>query len=91
MYAKLDKFFKGRLHLVGVRSQIIGRIRGAARSRKKEVFTGHFGLQNRLSRVKVSHAPINTRFGSLSIKVFCAYHRSPRFSVKRAFVRATNY
>lgn len=87
MKAKLDKVLNGKKVLAGFSSQLIGRIRGSNRSRKKVIFWGNLGLQDRLRRIQTKSTAINTRYGSLGVKVICAFKKISRFKAKRAFFK----
>ena len=87
MKAKLDKVLKGKKVIAGFSSQLIGRIRGSNRSRKKVLFWGNLGLQDRLRRIQTKSTAINTRYGTLGVKVICAFKKHTRFKTKRAIFK----
>ncbi len=86
MKAKLDKILNGKKVIAGLSSQLIGRIRGSNRSRKKVTIWGNLGQQDRLRRILTNSTAINTRYGTLGIKVVCALKRNRRNKAKRMVI-----
>ena len=71
MKAKLDKVQKGKKKVVGLKTQLVGRIRGSTRSRKMVYTWGNQGQQDRLRRIEYTAGTIQTRYGTLGLKVQC--------------------
>ena len=59
----------------GVRVVVKGRIRGMNRKRKKVVQYGKQNQQDRLSRIEYGAGVINTKYGTLGVKVQSAQVR----------------
>jgi ribosomal protein S3 len=73
---------------VGLKTQLVGRIRGSNRSRTKEMIWGNLGLQDRLRRVETNSTAVNSRYGTLGVKVISAYkrvrvHKTPRILINK--------
>jgi len=80
MKAKLDKVQNGRKKIVGLVTQLNGRIRGSSRSRKLVYTWGKQGQQDRLRRIDYSAGAVNTRYGTLGVKIQCAIRKLTKSS-----------
>lgn len=91
MKAKLDKVQNGKKKVVGLVTQLNGRIRGSTRSRKLVYTWGKQGQQDRLRRIDYTAGAINTRYGTLGVKIQCAirklYFSSPSHIIKKLQTR----
>jgi ribosomal protein S3 len=79
MKAKFDKVINRRKKVIGIVTQLVGRIRGSNRSRKLVYTWGKLAQQDRLHRIDYSAGAINSRYGSLGIKILCSFKYFPYF------------
>lgn len=75
MKAQIDREQMGEQRLKGLKIVVKGRIRGGNRKQKKVVQYGKQNQQDRLSRIDQGAGVINTRYGTLGIKVQSAKER----------------
>ena len=83
MKAQIDREQTGEQRVGGVKIEIAGRIRGANRAGKKVKKEGRQRQQDRLSRIELGAGPINTRYGTLGVKVQSAKERREELEKER--------
>lgn len=75
MKARIDQERIGEVYNKGIEMQVIGRIKGANRATKKVIRIGKQGQQDRRSRIELGEGAVNTKYGTLGIKVKRATER----------------
>ena len=72
MRARIDQEQTGERRVKGVEMQIIGRIKGANRASRKVIKQGRQDQQDRQSQITEGRGTIQTKFGTIGIRVQCA-------------------
>jgi len=87
MKAKFDQIICGKKVISGFTTKVEGRIRGSSRSRKLVYVWGKQGQQDRLRRIQYHSTALNTRYGTLGIKVQIAVTREGFDKQARIFLK----
>ena len=75
MKAKIDREQTGEIHIKGIHMEIAGRIKGVNRALKKVIKMGKQNQQDRQSEIGLGAGGVNTKYGTLGVKVQCATER----------------
>jgi len=68
----VDKSIRNRNRITGLRMEINGRVNGAARRQKKVERYGRQQQQHTLSYIEYAQETIETKYGTVGLKVQCA-------------------
>jgi hypothetical protein len=87
MKAYIDNQTSGIRTVLGIKTQLVGRIKGSTRSRKLVKIKGNLGAQDVLRRYSMSFQPINTKYGTLGLTVSTSIARIGKTSITTNLIK----
>mgnify|MGYP002655003577 CR=1 FL=1 len=78
MRAKIEQEQRGEWRIKGVVMEMVGRVRGAGRARRKLIKRGRQDQAERYSRITEGRGVVQSKYGTVCIRVQCAIEREQK-------------